>query len=211
VTSFAELLMLQRGWIGVVVVAGLVTGCAPKGPPATMPVATQPVVTTYTLETARDVLKRGNSNAEVGSVVAVLPEANFASVADVPVENYHIGDAITFVDNSLNDLTLGVVENILNGRLQVRYDAPPAGHRIPEVGDFAVHIFNIVPTHPTAATPDANTPAAAASAPPGASPAPAAPVPAPADASAAPAPAAPSVPATAPADSNASKQPDLNK
>jgi hypothetical protein len=204
--------MLQRGWIGVVVVAGLMTGCAPKAPPSTMPAQTQPAIPTYTLESARDALKRGNPNAEVGSVVAVLPEANFASVADLPVADFHVGDAITFVDNSLNDLALGVVENILNGRLQVRYDAPPAGRRAPDVGDFAVHIFSMAPSHPAAISPDgAPAPAAVApAAPAGADAAvPPAPAPAPADASVSPAPAAPTAPA--PADNNAPKAPELNK
>jgi hypothetical protein len=224
---FAELLMLQRGCLGVVIVAGLVTGCAPKQAPPTGPADTQPVAAAYSLDTARESLKRGNPNAEVGSVVAVLAEANFASVADIPVNDFHVGDTITFLDDSLNNLTLGVVENILNGRLQVRYDAPSAGRRAPQVGDFAVHIFSVVPSHSTAVNPAAGpdaapvpaTPAAppatdtnaAAPAPvtPAAPPAPASP---PADAPAT-QPAAPPTPATAPApaDSSAPKPPELNK
>lgn len=200
--------MLQRGWVGVLIVAGLVTGCAPKQPPAPAPPATQPVPT-YTLDSARDQLKRANPNTEVGSVVAVLSEANLAAVADVPTANFHIGDPITFLDDTLGDLTLGTVVAIENGRLHVRYDAPPAGHRAPEVGDFAVHIFNSAVAAPQST---ASVPAPADATP--AAPAPAAPAPAPAaDAPAASTPAPPaSVPSTAPApDSSGAKSPDLNK
>ena len=186
----------------MVIVAGLVTGCAPKRPPATAP-APVTQAATLTLDAARDQLKRANPNTEVGSVVAVLPEANLAAVADVQTANFHVGDPITFLDDTLGDLTLGVVIDTKNGRLQVRYDAPPAGHRVPQVGDFAVHIFNSAPPAPQST---ASAPAAASDASPSIPPAPpAAPTPD------APAPATPP-PTPAPAvDNSAAKQPELNK
>lgn len=196
--------MLQRGWIGVVIVAGLVTGCAPKKPPTTAPAPVTQPSPALTLDAARDQLKRANANTEVGSVVAVLSEANLAAVADVRVANYHVGDPITFLDDTLGDLTLGVVIDNKNGRLQVRYDAPPAGHRAPQIGDFAVHIFNAAPPAPQSS---AGAPAPSSDAAPTPPQAPATPAPAPpADAPAAAGPA----PAPAPA-TDAPKQPELNK
>jgi len=201
--------MLQRGWFGVLIVAGLVTGCAPKKPPTTAPAPVTPPIPTYTLDAARERFKRANPNAEIGSVVAVLSEANLAAVADVPTSNFRIGDPITFLDDTLDDLTLGTVIDTEHGRLQVRYDAPPSGHRAPEVGDFAVHIFNSATAEPQS-TATAPAPAAAPAAPttPGSSatPPPSAP-PADAPAASTPTPAAPS----APADAGGPKAPELNK
>jgi pyruvate dehydrogenase E2 component (dihydrolipoamide acetyltransferase) len=202
--------MLQRGWIGVVIAAGLVTGCAPKKPPTTSPSPMTQPTPSFTLDSARDQLKRANPNTEVGSVVAVLPEANLAAVGDVPTANFRIGDPITFLDDTLGDLTLGSVVAIENGRLHVRYDAPPAGHRAPQIGDFAVHIFNAATAAPqstaTIPAPTDAAPAAPASA------APTAPTPA-ADAPAASTPPpAPSAPPTPPAaDGGGTKAPELNK
>jgi hypothetical protein len=201
VRIFAELDMLQRGWIGVVMVAGVVAGCAHKQPPVPAPPASQPVPT-YTLDSARDQLKRANPNTEVGSVVAVLSEANLAAVADVPTANFRVGDPITFLDDMLGDLTLGTVVAIENGRLHVRYDAPPAGRRAPEVGDFAVHIFNSAVAAPQS-TATVSPPADAGPA----APATAAPAPAPAPPADAP---ATSTPPPAPT-SSGQKAPELNK
>lgn len=198
--------MLQRGWIGVVIVAGLVAGCAPKKPPATEPSPVTRPAPSLSLDEARNQLKHANSNAEIGSVVAVLSESNLAAVADLPAAHFHVGDPITFLDDTLGDLTMGVVIDTKNGRLQVRYDAPPAGHRAPQIGDFAVHIFNTLPPAPQST---AGAAASSPDAPPTAPPAPAAPAPAPpADAPAASVPA----PATEPAAADsAPKPPELNK
>ena len=152
--------MLQRGWIGVVVAAGLLTGCAPKKPPTTSPADDPAHAGVHARFGPADQLKRANPNTEVGSVVAVVPEANLAAVSDVPTANFRIGDPITFLDENLGDLTLGTVVAVVNGRLLVRYDAPPAGHRVPQVGDFAVHIFNSAVAAPqsTATVPLPRTP-----------------------------------------------------
>jgi hypothetical protein len=197
--------MLQRRWIGVVVLAGVLGGCASHQPPTSPPAAVQPVGTPLSLAAARDQLTRANPNAEVGSVVAVLPESNLAAVGDMPVTDFRVGDAVTFLDGNLNSLTLGTVVRIQNGNLHVRYDAPPAGHRLPEVGDIAVRIPNGVPPAPQAtASGDAAPPSApAAPAAPTETPAAPAPVPAPT-----PEPAVP--PTTAPV-TPPSPQPEMNK
>ncbi len=177
-----------------------------KRPPATAPAPATQAVASVSLDAAREQFKRANPNTEIGSVVAVLPESNLAAVADIQAEHFRVGDPITFLDDTLSDLTLGSVIAIQNGRLHVRYDAPPAGHRAPQIGDFAVHIFNTAPSAPQST---ASAPAPASDAAPAPAPAPAAPTPAPP--AEAPAVTAPPPPAPPAADSGTPKQPELNK
>jgi hypothetical protein len=168
------------------------------------------VGTPLSFAAARDQLTRANPNAEVGSVVAVLPESNLAAVGNIPVANFRVGDAITFLDGDLNSLTLGTVVRIQNGNLHVRYDAPPAGHRLPEVGDIAVRIPNGVPASPQST-------ASGDAAPPSAPPAPAAPTDTPTAPTPTPAPAPVTPPAPepstppAPAPAPSAPQPEMNK
>jgi hypothetical protein len=201
--------MLQRRWTGVVVLAGVLGGCANHQPAPAPPAAVQPVGTPLSLAAARDQLTRANPNAEVGSVVAVLPESNLAAVGDMPLADFRVGDAVTFLDGNLNSLTLGTVVRIQNGNLHVRYDAPPAGHRLPEVGDIAVRIPNGAPPTPQAtASGDAAAPSAPAT-PAAPTDTPAAPTPTPTLAPG-PTPEPAASPATTPATPPA-PQPEMNK
>lgn len=161
--------MLQRGWLGLIVMSGWIAGCAHKAP-VPGPVATEPVGTAQTLEEARARFKAANPGAEIGAVIAVLPEHNLAAIGDIPAANFKVGDPVTFLDNNLNDLTIGSVVAIVNNNLQVQYEAPAAGHRAPEVGDLAVRIVSApgAPTGQPAAPPDAGGGTAASPTPPSA-------------------------------------------
>jgi hypothetical protein len=161
--------MRQRGWLGLIVMCGCLAGCANK-PPAANPTTTEPVGTAETLEQARTRFKAANPGAEIGAVIAVLPEHNLAAVGDIPAANFKVGDPVTFLDNNLDDLTIGSVVAIVNNNLQVQYETPTAGHRAPEVGDLAVRIVSApgAPTGQPAAPPDTGNGTAASPAAPSA-------------------------------------------
>jgi hypothetical protein len=86
----------------------------------------------------RDEFLKVNPNARVGLVTAVLPSSNLAAVGDVAVDDFKVGDFITFEDSQLNVLTSGVVESTDKDVLTVHYNNPDAAGRIPSVGDLAV-------------------------------------------------------------------------
>src|SRR5260221_9676373 len=95
--------MRRVGWPGVLAIAGVLIGCQAKKPPSN-PV--QPVPTGNVAEVTREQFKRANPNVEVGTVLAVLTEKNFAAVGDIPADSVQVGDPISFLDANLNDITI---------------------------------------------------------------------------------------------------------
>ena len=71
-----------------------------------------PPVSPQQLAQMRDDFRRTDRDARVGLVAAVLASDNLASVDNVPVKDFTIGDIITFLDSNNKTLTFGKVEAI---------------------------------------------------------------------------------------------------
>lgn len=105
-------------------------------------VSIAPPVSPEQLAQMRDDYRRTDRNARVGIVTAVLASANLASVGEVPVKDFTIGDIITFIDSNGKSLTLGHVEAINKNSLTVKYANPSADGRAPVEGDAAVRAIH---------------------------------------------------------------------
>ena len=90
------------------------------------------------VQAVRQAIRASDPKAIVGVVTAVLPDTSFASVGDVPVADFHVGEVVTFIDGEQHSLTHGVVKGISGDSLHVQYDKPATGGREPQVGDLAV-------------------------------------------------------------------------
>ncbi len=145
--------MLRRGSVGLLILAGLLSGCQNKSKPTPPPL--QPVPTQENVESARQQLQRVNPNTEVGTVITVWHD--LAAVTDVDVSKFNVGDPVSFLDGNLNDLTMGHVIKVVGTVLQVQFDPPGAGHREPMKGDLAISMTApfVRPTRPAGETPAA--------------------------------------------------------
>jgi hypothetical protein len=90
----------------------------------------------------RDEYRRTDPDARVGLVTAVLAADNLASVSDVPVKDFSVGDIITFVDTNGKTLTMGTVEAISHNTLTVKYSNPGPKGAVPVEGDAAVRAIH---------------------------------------------------------------------
>jgi hypothetical protein len=101
-----------------------------------------PPVSPEQLTQMRDQFRREDREARVGLVTAVLPNANLAAVGSVPVNDFTVGDIITFIDSNGKTLTLGNVEAINRNSITVRYSNPGPHGRVPVRGDAAVRAIH---------------------------------------------------------------------
>ena len=85
----------------------------------------------------RERFMRTNPQARVGIVAAVSPELHMVAVGDVPLQDFAIGDVITFIDPAEKPFNTGTVVNASSQYLHVRYEKD---RRAPRVGELAVHI-----------------------------------------------------------------------
>lgn len=87
----------------------------------------------------RQQINATNPDAIVGVVIAIEPKGRpFAAVGDVPAEQFHAGDPMTFIDSNNNQLTHGIVRRIVGNTVHVQWYPPPTDQRAPRVGDLAV-------------------------------------------------------------------------
>jgi hypothetical protein len=96
-------------------------------------------VTDKMFPTIRDFYTRDDDSWKVGLVTAVSAGNNLATVSDLNVTDFNIGDYFNFVDSNHKNLTLGKVVSSQGGNLMVQYVAPTEGSRIPRIGDVAIH------------------------------------------------------------------------
>jgi hypothetical protein len=87
--------------------------------------------------TIRNDYQRHNPDARVGMVTAVLRSAHLASVGSVAVQDFALGDVVSFIDADGNVIATGQVEAINNNLLDVRYKTSADGDD-PVKGDLAV-------------------------------------------------------------------------
>jgi hypothetical protein len=78
-----------------------------------------------------------NPRNRVGVVVATMADANLAAVGDIPVQDFAMGDILTFIDAREEPIATGRVVNATPTELHLRYDAK---RRAPRVGDLAVRV-----------------------------------------------------------------------
>ena len=76
-----------------------------------------------------------NPDTRVGYIDADLPGEQLVSIADVPVEDFRVGDAITFINAQQEVIATGRVANIVGDRVHAKYTV---GERAPGLGDLAV-------------------------------------------------------------------------
>src|SRR5271154_2988734 len=102
----------------LVFVAVAINGCM------TAPEPIAPPVSPEQLAQMRDEYRRTDADARVGLVTAVLASDTLASVGEVPVKDFTVGDIISFVDSNGKVVTMGTVEAINRHSLTVRYATP---------------------------------------------------------------------------------------
>jgi hypothetical protein len=120
--------------------AGALSGCKSQTAEPNKPVPLK------NPQSVREAFLAANPNARVGKVIAVIPQASLASVGDVPIADFHEGDAITFIVGE-NQYVQGVVLRVVNDKesvpaLHVHYDMNGATGRAPRIDDLAVHVIS---------------------------------------------------------------------
>ncbi|MGD0462284.1 MAG: hypothetical protein ABSB74_07325 [Tepidisphaeraceae bacterium] len=114
----------------------ILAGCSESSlPPA-------PPVTVAQLTAIRDQYRKTDPEARVGVVTAVLPSAHLASVGSIPVQDFTVGDVVTFIDSNQATLTMGHVDAVNPNSIIVRYDPPDRHGREPLQGDMAVRAIH---------------------------------------------------------------------
>jgi hypothetical protein len=101
-----------------------------------------PPFTSEQLAQMRDEYRREDPQARVGLVTSILASDNLASVDEVPVKDFTLGDIISFVDSNGKVVTMGTVEAINRDTLTVRYANPGPHGRDPVAGDAAVRAIH---------------------------------------------------------------------
>ena len=147
------------------VVAMLLAGCenkAREGAPASPQV----------VNAIRRQITATNPDALVGVVIAIEPKGRpFAAVSDVPVEQFHEGDPMTFIDSNNNQLSHGIVRRIVGNNVHVQWYPLRKDQRAPRVGDLAVR-YRPSTAQPIAPTETTTMPPSGATMPPSGTPPP---------------------------------------
>lgn len=126
--------MIRYGGLGIVVLSGMLIGCQAKTPPP-------PQTPALGYDEIRSELIGANPGAAVGQVGGTYLQYHLVLINGVDPGQLQLGDAVSFLDDRLNNLTIGSVTKIMqDGNIIVRIQPSPTGARQPEVGDVAVHI-----------------------------------------------------------------------
>jgi len=88
-------------------------------------------------QTLRQQLAAADPHSYVGLIIAVRPQDKFVAVGDLPVGNFHEGDAFVIVDSKQNVLAHGTVRALTADAVHLKYWVAPGG-RDPRTGDLAV-------------------------------------------------------------------------
>lgn len=128
-----------------ILVLGLVLaiGCRPKRQPA--PPAPSPLEMARTrAEALRESYRAIDPKARVGMVISTRADFSLAAVGDVPISDFRVGDAISFIGSgeqaNAQAMAHGTVTQIDTAAnlLIVRYEIAPSNGRAPQAGDLAV-------------------------------------------------------------------------
>ncbi len=121
--------------LSLLLLASLAAGCQNK--PAPTDKAARAGGSEQDVASIRERYMRISPNNRVGVVVAVRAESNLAAVGDIPLQDFGIGDVLTFIDTREEPFNTGVVLNATADALHVRYEA---NQRAPREGDLAVRL-----------------------------------------------------------------------
>ena len=122
-----------RSIMSLMLLVGLATGCQNKAKQA----AGLPPPSPQDAAAVRQRYMQLNANNRVGVVTAVRPESHLAAVGDVPLQDFSIGDVLTFIDAHEQPFNTGEVVNASSTSLHVKYDAK---RRAPREGELAVRL-----------------------------------------------------------------------
>lgn len=123
--------MQQSGWwVGVGLVVCLLAGCQAN-------TAAAPPASDAQAQALRQQLASSGTKAYVGLVIAVRPQDKFVAIGDVPVRDFHQGDAFVIVDSNQNVLAHGTVRAVTSDAVHLKYWVASGG-RDPRVGDLGV-------------------------------------------------------------------------
>ena len=102
----------------------VLAGCQPPPPPPTVvvPVVPPPPTTADRVAAYRAMVEKVKPGSIVGLVVATQSESNLAAVGDLPVQDFKVGQTVSFVDIDGNVINHGFVKNVTNEFLVVQYD-----------------------------------------------------------------------------------------
>lgn len=120
--------------LGSLLAVGLMVGCQAKNG------AKAPPATEETIREARENFKKLDPATRVGLVIAAKPELHLVAVGDVDVQDFNVGDSVTFTDSNRAILANGVIVRKTDDALHVRYDEPVKPARAPQAGDLAVRL-----------------------------------------------------------------------
>jgi hypothetical protein len=123
----------MMGWIAVTLV-----GCAARESREDF----SPPTDVAMVAAVRQQILQNDPYVIVGFVTQTLPRERFAAVGDVPLDQFRVGQIVTFMDIRQKPLTRGVIRRITSTELHVEYDKPPFGARAPRVGDLALRFTN---------------------------------------------------------------------
>jgi hypothetical protein len=131
----------SRGISGTLLVALIVplvavAGCQRKRMPTSTDAELPPRQVDYPEAKAR--LQKLDPGANVGRVIAVLPDERMASIGEINVQEFQRGQTIQIIGADDQPVASGVVLNIVNDTLHVRYNPVGEGGRRPYVGDIAI-------------------------------------------------------------------------
>ncbi len=118
----------------VLLAAALLVGCETTGANGD-DASTPSAISLERVAQIRALYQEVNPDTRVGYINADLPGEQLVSVTDVPVEDFRVGDAITFIDTAQQVIATGRVANVVGQNVHVKYDA---AERAPRVGDLAV-------------------------------------------------------------------------
>lgn len=127
---------------GVVMIGSLLlAGCQNKKPAAPSP---QPTLESAQA-TARELqasYREVDPQARVGVVVEARPEQDLAAVGEVQLQDFHVGEAVSFIDSQQKPIANGSVLSLDQEAnvLVVKYSLPSSGGRAPQPGDLLVRL-----------------------------------------------------------------------
>jgi hypothetical protein len=136
----------RRSWflwlVPAALAVGAVAGCRPEQPAqkATLGAPSAQPVSEQRLSEIREKYRQQNPGVVVGPVADVMPDVQLVAITAVPLDQFRVGDAVTFINPDEQLVDTGAVFDIKPHILVVKYDRPGARGRAPQVGDVMVHL-----------------------------------------------------------------------
>ena len=134
--------MINRRRMMITALALLISGCT-RSQKTLAPPAPPPMSSDERLAQIRQTLSRQEPTAIVAPVIETVAQARLAALGEASVDQFRVGDIITFIDSEMNVIDTGIVIKITPDQVHARYDLPDPAHREPRVGDLGV----LVPKH----------------------------------------------------------------